>query len=355
MNSANQTYKLLLSHFNTYPQLGISDVFKFLLQSTFGCEHMISSQELAVSYIREEARNNIYTDNAQIEPLDGEYSRVPLSYLKKGLCTQTLGKLFYLSASVKKGTVGQLEEKLNIAEQLISEGRLPLPLADFRSARALWQADGYPALHHSDTFRKAYHPSYRVISNRYVPYLELLSKLDTMLPAGNVKLAIEGSSASGKTTLAFLLEQLYDCTVFHMDDFFLRPEQRTPERFAQPGGNIDKERFLDEVLLPLSRGERVAYRRFDCSAFTLTEPVCVIPKQLTVIEGAYSMHPELSGYYDLSVFLNISPDLQKIRIEHRNSPEMAVRFFGEWIPMEKKYFEAFGIKEKCNVIVDITN
>ena len=42
--------------------------------------------------------------------------------------------------------------------------------------------------------------------------------------------ALEGGSASGKTTLAALLQRIYNCaTVFHMDDFFLRPEQRTED------------------------------------------------------------------------------------------------------------------------------
>ena len=44
--------------------------------------------------------------------------------------------------------------------------------------------------------------------------------------------AIDGKCTSGKTTLASKLAEIYDCNVFHMDDFFLRPEQRTPERFA---------------------------------------------------------------------------------------------------------------------------
>ena len=354
MNDTKLTRQHLISHFGAYPELQTEDIFKFLFQSTFGCEHMISSLRHTVTYIQTEAQSNPCTGDIVIEPLDGDYSRVSLAYLGKGLSAQTLGKLFYLSASDEKGTVEQLENRLNIAEQLIGEGQLSLSLPDFKAARERWQAIGYPAIHHSDTFREAYHPSYRVISNKYIPYLDLLAKLDTMLVDGNIKLAIEGSSASGKTTLAGLLEQLYDCTVFHMDDFFLRPEQRTKERFAQPGGNIDKERFLDEVLLPLSRGERINYRRFDCSTFTLTAPVSVTPKHLTVIEGSYSMHPELAKYYDLSVFLNISADLQKKRIEHRNSPQMAVRFFNEWIPMEIKYFEAYNIKNQCNIVIDIT-
>ena len=63
----------------------------------------------------------------------------------------------------------------------------------------------------------------------------LFAELDRQL-AGElpVRLAIEGGSASGKTTLGQILAERYGCTVFHMDDFFLRPEQRTASRFAEP-------------------------------------------------------------------------------------------------------------------------
>ena len=64
---------------------------------------------------------------------------------------------------------------------------------------------------------------------------ELLTQKDMVI------VAIDGKCTSGKTTLASQLAEIYDCNVFHMDDFFLRPEQRTPERFAEDGGNVDNE------------------------------------------------------------------------------------------------------------------
>jgi uridine kinase len=138
-----------------------------------------------------------------------------------------------------------------------------------------------------------------------------------------------------------------------MDDFFLRPEQRTPERFSEIGGNIDRERFLKEVLLPLSNNHTVQYRRFDCSSMQLKDPVSITPTRLTVIEGAYSMHPALAPYYDFSIFLDISCELQKERILKRNSSAMAVRFFNEWIPLEQKYFSEMKIKKQCNLTIVI--
>ena len=182
-------------------------------------------------------------------------------------------------------------------------------------------------------------------------FLPLFEKIDAKLQSGRVILAIEGGSASGKTTISQTLKEIYDCTVFHMDDFFLRPEQRTRERFKEIGGNVDRERFLEEVLIPLKDGKPITYRPFDCSTLSLCSPITVTLKKLVVIEGAYSMHKELEPFYDLSVFLDVSPEIQKKRIEKRNPPPLAQRFFNEWIPLENVYFEKTDIKNRCDFTI----
>ena len=184
-------------------------------------------------------------------------------------------------------------------------------------------------------------------------YLPLFLKLDSMLQEKEVLLAIDGGSAGGKTTLGKLLEQRYACNVFHMDDFFLRPMQRTKERLAEPGENVDRERFYEEVLKRLVEKKEVTYRRYDCKTRSLLEPVTVAPTRLTVVEGAYSMHPLLSDCYDYSVFLEIDEETQKERIMKRNTPEMAERFFTEWILLEREYFEKLHVKERCDMVIPV--
>ena len=98
--------------------------------------------------------------------------------------------------------------------------------------------------------------------------------------------ALDGRCASGKTTLAALLLQRTGCSVVHMDHFFLRPEQRTRERLEQPGGNVDYERFLAEVLEPLRAGKDCSYRPYDCKQQKLTEPVAVRQDRLIVAPTA---------------------------------------------------------------------
>ncbi len=353
MEQSTNTRTLLTAYCKAYPDLQLRDLLKFIYQSSFGCEHMVISCEKATAYIKEEYARGVSNSQPVIEPLDGDYTRVGLSYLNCGLSANTLGRLFLLSAKKEADGETKLINKLNTLKELIKENKLPFSLEEFDSETEQWKADGYPAIHHSDIFRESYAPSYRVIANKYIPFLPLLAEIDKRLSEGELTTAIEGSSASGKTTLGKMLAEIYDCTVFHTDDFFLRPEQRTPERYAEIGGNIDRERFLKEILIPLSKGEAVNYRRFDCSDMKLLPPIQVKQKKLTVIEGAYSMHPSFEKYYNFSVLLDISPELQRKRILNRNSPSMAERFFNEWIPLENLYFQATDIKKRCDMCIEI--
>ncbi len=125
----------------------------------------------------------------------------------------------------------------------------------------------------------------------------LLDFIET-LPKRPVLLAIDGRCGAGKSTLARALGEKAGAAVVHMDDFFLRPEQRTPERFAEPGGNVDRERVLEEVLAPLRENRPAVYRPYDAHKPAMLEPVHLEPSPVTIIEGSYSCHPALWNYYD---------------------------------------------------------
>ena len=186
-------------------------------------------------------------------------------------------------------------------------------------------------------------------ADRFAP---LFAELDRRL-AGEalVRLAIEGGSASGKTTLGKILAERYDCTVFHMDDFFSALSSAPPHGLPSPAGRIGNGFSPSATPAPARR--KGFYRRFDCASMQLQNAVETAPKKLVVAEGAYSMHPDLAPYYDLSIFLDISPELQRERISRRNTPEKANRFFAEWIPMEQAYFAAFDIPAKCTLRLPI--
>ena len=159
-------------------------------------------------------------------------------------------------------------------------------------------------------------------------------------------IAIDGRCAAGKSTLGMQLAAC-GCTVIPMDHFFLRPEQRTPSRFQEPGGNVDRERFLADVLPPLRAGRAFSYRPFDCHTLSLAAPLAVAPADVCVVEGSYSCHPAMRAFYDLTVFLDVSPDEQLRRIRARSGEEDARRFAERWIPLEERYFAALDVRAHC--------
>lgn len=163
-------------------------------------------------------------------------------------------------------------------------------------------------------------------------------------------IAIDGMCGSGKTTLGEHLQDVYGCRLFHMDDFFLQPHQRTAERLAQPGGNVDYERFRTEVLEHLGDKEGLWLRRFDCGSFTLEPAVKVPYHEMVIVEGAYSCHPYFGEIYDMKFFLESSREGQQERILFRSGPEKLARFQEVWIPMEERYFETHQIRKKCRVL-----
>ena len=166
-------------------------------------------------------------------------------------------------------------------------------------------------------------------------------------------IALDGRAAAGKTTLATRLAPVLHAYVLHMDDYFLRPAQRTPARLSVPGGNVDRERFLSEALLPLSRGEAFDCRAFDCQTGAYKPSVHVPPQRVCIVEGSYSCHPALAPYYDLRVFLTVAPDEQLRRIRARNGEERAAVFAARWIPLEEAYFAACRTAETCDLVLPL--
>lgn len=181
----------------------------------------------------------------------------------------------------------------------------------------------------------------------------LAARLDELLAQAEGKpllVAIDGPCGSGKTTLSTLLSQRYAANVFHCDDYFPRPHQRTEARRAEPGGNLDRDRLAAEILAPLRGGRAARWRRFDCKSLSLLDWRDTPPAALNIVEGSYSLHPDLRGYYDLAVFLTCSRETRLARLAARGSDLEA--FQSRWIPLEERYFDALAPMEHADLVLD---
>lgn len=212
-------------------------------------------------------------------------------------------------------------------------------------------------MNNAENFKNLLSNQYKLhpkMQTQYNKYFEIFSKIDLLLKSHDtIIVAIDGNSGAGKSTLSNLLSEVYDCNLFHMDDFFLRPELKTEKRLKEVGGNVDYVRFKEEVITRLKSGQEFKYQIYDCKQMALTEWISVIPKRLNIIEGSYSMHPTLIDSYDLKIFLHIEPEEQSLRILKRNGPIMHKRFLCEWIPLENKYFKEMKIPEHSDLVFKI--
>ncbi len=166
-------------------------------------------------------------------------------------------------------------------------------------------------------------------------------------------ISIDGRCGAGKTTLASLISSHYNCNVFHTDDFFLTKKQRTEQRLAEPGGNIDYERFRQEVLTPLVNKKEFIYRAYRCSSDSFYNEIEIKLKNLNIIEGSYSHHPLFKTENNFKIFLNINKNKQLDRIIKRNGYERYKVFQNKWIPMEELYFSHFSIPENSDMVFNV--
>ena len=352
--TAQEARALLAQQCARWPGLAAQDLVKALYQASLGCGHFVPDEARAAAYLQEEiaAISDAAGDAPLVEPIGPRFCRVHLApYAKTGASPDTLARAFALSAGADVcGGRAALDAGLDALEAMADAGELPLDAQNVRAYLSQYRAADCPSVHHSAAFRTRYAPAYRVVERRYADCLPLLVRIDRLMAQKpRVLVAIDGMSASGKSTLATLLHEVYGAPVVHMDDFFLQPHQRTPGRYATPGENVDHERFAQEVLAPLTRGEAFAYRPLLCHDMTFGQPVEIAPARLAVVEGSYSLHPALAGAYDLRVLLRIPPQMQSERIMQRNGEAMHRRFMEQWVPLENAYFEATDIDARCDL------
>lgn len=342
---------LLRRHYERYPAMEIRDAVKLIYQHSMGAEHLITDERQAVERLRDEWAITESDPNIDITvPLGNGLCRLELAVCKAaGLAPETAARLFFLTARQF------VPDGAGLAAALDAVYALPFPKEEADAFLSDYRARGCPPLHHSESYRAAYRPAYRVISDAYARLLPALTAIDRARERSSPLLvAVDGPCASGKTTLAATLSEVYSCPVVHADDFFLRPEQRTPERLATPGENMDHERLETQVLAPLREGRPAVFRPWDCHSGAFGPEITVPPAPLVVVEGSYCLHPALRGYYDLAIWVCADMETRRRRLLRRGGQACLDVFEARWIPPEDAYFAACGVEQYCQVRLDLS-
>ena len=149
--------KIIQEHRERYPRMEPQDYGKLAYQSEFGPEHLVQDGEFVLRYLEQErAELSEHCPAVPPEPIGNGLCRV---YLSNDTDLPTLGEAFFRSAQEHKGTPEGLERRLALLETLDVPGMTEW-LVQYRAV-------GCPALRHSQTYRDAYHPHYRVVKAEY--------------------------------------------------------------------------------------------------------------------------------------------------------------------------------------------
>ncbi len=156
-----------------------------------------------------------------------------------------------------------------------------------------------------------------------------------------VVVAIDGPSGSGKTTLAKGVVDALDCPVAHMDDLF--PGW---EGLAEAVGLLTRQ-----VLEPLARGERAAYRVWDWEQGTWGGTITLPTHRFLVVEGCASNVLPAGRYAAVRVWVEAPRSLRMSRGIERDG-EVFAPHWERWADQEEALFAADGTRARADVVID---
>ena len=162
---------ILLAHARLYPKMEPRDAVKLLYQSEFGGGHMIHDEEGCLCFLRQEyASLPQRSDLPLLEDIGGGMFRVNLGALDRyGYSVEALGRDFIRSAAIRRGSMECFLGKLQLLTELTREGHLPFSPDALNVYLTQYESKGYPPVSHSEAYRAAYHPAYRVVEERCLP------------------------------------------------------------------------------------------------------------------------------------------------------------------------------------------
>lgn len=329
------------------------DAVKLVYQSAFGCGHLLSGD--CAEWVKAELAQTAPCVGVPVfTPIGGGMCRLNLAApAVRELPPERIAEMMRVAMAQPLGGEEAMNAGLETLRELTRAGETPFSQESLEAFLDAW--DGHTPVSHSAAYRAAYAPAYRVVREDLGTLVPVVAQLERRLAeAGQALAVLDGPCGSGKSTLADALAALYHTQPIRMDDFFLPPVLRTEERLMQPGGNVHYERFRDEVLAGLMHGGDVPYRRYDCQSGAWLDRVHRAAP-VAVIEGSYSHHPVFAAEYAalgaLRIFVYTTEEERIKRLRMREG-ERFFTFQTRWIPLEKRYTEAYDIKSGADIALE---
>ncbi|MCL1892737.1 MAG: hypothetical protein FWG02_00690 [Holophagaceae bacterium] len=159
------------------PVANANDLYKLLHQSVFGVGHIISSKESAREYLQSEMASlgPALPNELLYDDLGGGIARVNLRPFRDGNGSiEDLLVAMVETAKANKGTQKMMTERVNEACRILAKQKKKVLAKSLKSLAKKQASSGYPALHHSEAYRNAYLPAYRIVDRKFLPPMEEL-------------------------------------------------------------------------------------------------------------------------------------------------------------------------------------
>ena len=160
-------------------------------------------------------------------------------------------------------------------------------------------------------------------------HTQLIDMIADAAPAMGMRtsiVAIDGCGGAGKSTFAATLSALLsDCPIIHTDDL------------ASSEAPLDWYlRMLDQVLVPLSKGQGARYQRFDWLTSQPAEWCDVPAHRFLIVEGVSATRREFRPFLAFSVFVETDRKTRLARGLLRDGTEAEHLWLG-WMREEDEY------------------
>ena len=210
----------LQQHLNAHPLAQPADLVKYCRQRAFGASRRYPGEQEALQALAGEYSGLVPNEDAPLlEPLGPDVVRLNLAgAAARGLTPAQLARACTLDSLLGQPDEEWFAQSLNALEELASRNALPPACCrGMREFLNLYRQKGCPPLRHSEVYRSAYRPHYRVFSGplaRLVPVMAAVSQHAVALPANRrLAVALEGSCGAGKSEAAGWLAEIFGAGV----------------------------------------------------------------------------------------------------------------------------------------------
>ncbi|MCL2406678.1 MAG: hypothetical protein FWC95_01985 [Defluviitaleaceae bacterium] len=158
-----------------------ADFIKLLHQRNFGNGHFLKDVNHSLEWIIKEYEVSTVNKatpaslSGTVERIGGGQCRICLSILSFGMKAETLNSIFAASANKGRADILGFEADAAVFISMGESGEIIVNIAEVQELLEKMRENNYPPVRHSEAYRSAYNPTYRVVDEMFCAEESLLS------------------------------------------------------------------------------------------------------------------------------------------------------------------------------------